>query len=229
MSYVVDAKLWKVSAGGSFLAFMASAVNAHFLLSLGISVSHLTGDAARMAIDLARLEGPGLASVARLGYILAAFVLGASVSGFFLSGQVFSLQRPYGRSVLLIGGLLVAGWALESRSLDAACALAAAACGLQNALATHFRGLVLRTTHITGVLTDVGHMLGMRAAGHKVEPWKLRLHLTIVATFVIGAAAGTMLHLALPQHALLVLGLGYWGAGLFWYLFLFERPVRPIG
>jgi|GEM_PF-5134493 len=40
------------------------------------------------------------------------------------------------------------------------------ACGFQNALATHY-GLVLRTTHVTGLLTDLGTNLGMRLRGHR--------------------------------------------------------------
>jgi len=38
--------------------------------------------------------------------------------------------------------------------------LAIAACGLQNGMATSYSGAVIRTTHVTGIATDVGLLLG---------------------------------------------------------------------
>ena len=37
--------------GGCLLAFLSAAVNAGFLIRLGTSVSHLTGDVSKVAVD----------------------------------------------------------------------------------------------------------------------------------------------------------------------------------
>ncbi len=37
---------------------------------------------------------------------------------------------------------------------------AACACGLQNGMATRFSGAVVRTTHMSGIVTDIGLLLG---------------------------------------------------------------------
>jgi len=42
-----------------------------------------------------------------------------------------------------------------------AIAIASTVCGAQNALASRHRGIVLRTTHLTGISTDFGIHLGM--------------------------------------------------------------------
>ncbi len=67
---------------------------------------------------------------------------------------------------------------------------AASASGLQNALATTYRGVILRTTHVTGIATDFGQAVGMRIAGHQIQPWKIWLYLFLFVSFLIGVAAG---------------------------------------
>merc|ERR1711981_773115 len=57
-------------------------------------------------------------------------------------------------------GILVGTTFLAAEGHWTAKFLAAAACGLQNAMTTHWGGAVTRTTHVTGLFTDVGLLLG---------------------------------------------------------------------
>jgi uncharacterized membrane protein YoaK (UPF0700 family) len=210
-------KLRYLLAGGSCLAALAGALNAAFLLLLGTSVSHLSGDVARFAIDLGAQDGLGGPAFLLLAALLG-FVFGALVSGFLIHHPTLELSRPYGRSVTAIGVTLIGSWACFGRYNFAAVALAGMACGFQNALATHYRGLVLRTTHVTGLLTDLGVALGMRLRGYEVQGWKMLVPLVLVLSFCAGAGAGGFATAQIGRRAVLGTGILYVACGLLWTL-----------
>jgi uncharacterized membrane protein YoaK (UPF0700 family) len=216
-----------ILVGGCLLAALAAAVNVHFLLRVGVSVSHLTGDLARLGVDLARADRRVARDALWLATALGGFVLGAVAAGFFVHHPSFTLERPYGRAIASIGLLLVTAWGIEDALPLGATFCAAAGCGLQNGLATHYRGLVLRTTHVTGLLTDMGQMVGLRLAGHAVEPWKIGVQAAVCVAFLAGALGGALLSLRASGSALAVLGLCYVAGGLGWSLL--KRRVLRIG
>jgi len=204
-------------AGGCALAALAGAVNAVFMIRLGTSVSHQTGDLSRLAIDVG--AGQDLGGPVR--FVLAAltgFVAGATLSGFTIHHPTLELSRPYGRAVGGIGLALIGAWVCLGRADAFAVGMSGAACGFQNALATHYRGVVLRTTHATGLLTDLGVSLGMRLRGHDVRAWKIGLPLMLVLGFSAGATSGAAVAVALGDDALLALGVLYLVGGIGWSL-----------
>jgi uncharacterized membrane protein YoaK (UPF0700 family) len=98
----------------------------------------------------------------------------------------------------------------------ATCFLAAWACGMQNALATRYHGVILRTTHITGLLTDLGQLLGMRLRGHPIELWKITTPLLLSLAFASGAAMGAIFNLRTNVPVTLVCGSTYVIGGIVW-------------
>jgi uncharacterized membrane protein YoaK (UPF0700 family) len=68
--------------------------------------------------------------------------------------------------------------------------LAAMACGLQNALATTYSGAVIRTTHITGIITDLGLAAGHFLRHDTIEPRQITIHLILVIGFIVGGIVG---------------------------------------
>ncbi len=94
--------------------------------------------------------------------------------------------------------------------------LAATACGLQNGLATSYSGAVVRTTHMTGIVTDLGITLGHWLRRQPVEWFRVRLHLVLLLGFVLGGASGATLFgvigpdtLLVPAVAVFLAGAGY--------------------
>ncbi len=201
--------------GGCSLAFMSAAVNAGFLIHLGTSVSHLTGDVSKVAVGLFDRPSQSVSWV----YLVAAalsFVGGATGAGFFIHHPTLEISRPYGRAVSVIGGCLTAAHFTLGPWPLVAVALAGIACGLQNALATHYRGLVLRTTHVTGLLTDLGTHLGMRLRGHAIPLWKIFIPALLVLSFMLGSGFGGLLVYLWRAPFLLILGPLYLVGGLAW-------------
>lgn len=205
-----------VLVGGALLAFMASAVNAEFLLSLGASVSHLTGDITKITTDAIIHHLGWTSEMSLLTTAVWGFLGGAMASGYFIHYRRLSIEKPYGRAISIIGLAVLGAGLLQATDPLVATFLGAAACGFQNALATHYKGLVLRTTHVTGVMTDLGEMMGMRLRGHHIESWKMLAQFMIITAYVGGAVAGAVLHIWGTVNPLYVLGGLYLAGGLSW-------------
>ncbi|HMS17851.1 MAG TPA: YoaK family protein [Planctomycetota bacterium] len=213
-----DSRPRSVLLGGCALTFLCASVNAGYMILLGTSVSHLTGDITRLAIDQVRgIPFLGDAEL-RLLAATAGFVSGAAAAGFFIHHPKLEFSRPYGRAITGIGLMLLAAHFCFRTHPNLATLLAAAGCGLQNALASFYRGMIVRTTHATGLLTDLGSALGMRLRGHEIELWRVTTPLALVVSLFLGASFGA--YMVLREAALFPLSaaFAYLAAGLLWSL-----------
>jgi len=205
--------------GGCMLAFGASFLNTGFLISTGASVSHLTGDIARIGSGLFGLHNAEGFPIAQVTIATIGFVTGATISGFLLHHPHLELSRPYGRTLSALGAFLIAAHFLYPGFAMLSIGIASAVCGAQNALANRYRGVVLRTTHLTGLFTDFGIHLGMRLRGHNIETWKLLIPIWITLSFLLGAIASSTLIWRFETDWMLVAGIGYITGGIVWSIY----------
>lgn len=205
-----------ILAGGCGLAFGAAFANIGVVLHTGTSVSHLTGDAVRITVDLFGASPVAATDLFRVSVALATFFLGAAFSGFIIHHPGLDLQRPYGRTIITIGSIfLVASWSLP-RDPVMGIALASFGCGLQNALASRYRGMTLRTTHLTGLVTDLGIGAGMRLRGFRIPGWKLLVPTILILSFFLGGLFGAGVFFFTMYDPVGVAGLAYCLAGVGW-------------
>ena len=197
-------KEYLVGAAACFLCLLSGAVNVHFVRLFTFAVGILTGDIFRMLIEFDHSENDTYA-VITLFLILVMFIAGAATSGATIHHPSFDLERPYGRSLMAIGSLFLIAAFLEPYSAMTALPVAAFASGFQNALATRYRGIVLRTTHVTGIILDLGQSIGMRMAGNLVERWKIWLHFFLFASFLAGGLIGILIDSATGDKAAFVI------------------------
>lgn len=176
--------------GGPLLAAVAGYVNVILLMSFAMPVSHVTGAVAHLGLDGTHWDLPQLRLAASM---VLAFLLGAALTGYWIGAPIFQHRRRYGL-VFLAQGLLF-GLAAHSLSRGSLLAVpfAACGCGMQNALASSYRGLNLRTTHMTGVITDIGVLLGLRARGRQIQAWRLGLLVLIFGGYLAGTVAGVLI------------------------------------
>ena len=192
---------------GAVLAFVAGATNAGGFLAVGTYTSHMTGVVSSLADHL--VVGNVALAAASLG-ALAAFLLGAMTTAWLVNwGLREKLKSAYGLPLLLESALLlifgVFGAAISLWSPFFAPLTVLLLCfimGLQNAVITKISKAEIRTTHVTGLVTDLGIELGKllyinRTQTSLSEPvranrQKLRLHLILVSSFFIGAVCGAM-------------------------------------
>ncbi len=150
---------------GLLLAFVAGAINAGGFLAVQQYTSHVTGIVSSMADNLALghfdwvLDG----MVAVLSFLLGA-MCSAILIHFARRRQMaseYALPLLLEALLILCFGLLGARLsAFEGMLVPFTVVLLCFIMGLQNAVVTKLSGAVIRTTHMTGVVTDLGIELG---------------------------------------------------------------------
>lgn len=189
-----------VTAGALGLSGIAGFSNSAVLQEGSLAVSHLTGSITRVSVELA--EGD-YTNILPFVIILGAFFSGSVLSGAVVGTKELGAGRRYSAMLTLealifgLAGLLAhEGMALQSIGL------AAIACGLQNALASSFRGLVVRTTHMTGIVTDLGFHVGQVLAARRQVEGQFALQLSILGAFTVGGVLGAVAAARVGSQAL---------------------------
>ena len=177
-----------VEYGAFVLALVAGFINSVGLLGFKHqSISHLSGTATLLGTGIINTT---LVDVVHLILVILSILLGAVISGYFLRGGALKLGRNYSGLLSFEAVLLLASiYFLNTDSLFGHY-LASAACGLQNALVTTYSGAVIRTTHVTGIFTDLGIMLGAKLRGEAFDKRKATLFLLIITGFISGGTLG---------------------------------------
>ena len=190
---------------GFALAFVAGAINAGGFLAVQQYTSHMTGIVSAMADNIA-LGAYDLVLGGAGG--LLSFLLGAACSAIMvnysrrrrLHGE-FALPLLLEAFLLLCFGLLGARLAtVAGLFVPVTVMLLCFIMGLQNALITKLSKADIRTTHITGIVTDIGIELGKSLYWHSpgsskqppvaVNRAKLQMLTLLALSFFLGGVVG---------------------------------------
>jgi len=156
---------WYMLIFGNVLAMMAGIIDVASILSFSVTTTHVTGNTAKMGMYIGHdmNEQIDYNKAVQLGLCVTSFCFGS-----FLCGLIIPKTQVH------IGGKGLYGTALIAESVlllvcyfdpdhQAAPYWAAMASGLQNAMCTMHFGAVVRTTHVTGCITDIGSTAGRAA------------------------------------------------------------------
>jgi uncharacterized membrane protein YoaK (UPF0700 family) len=209
-----------VFGGATFLAALAGFINVVVLGYFHVPVSHMSGAVSRLSIDVASSDRGDIRVVLS---IVGGFLLGAVLSGMIIGGRKFTPGRRYGVTLLCEGGTLAAATVLLRSDHALGVALAAMACGIQNSMASSYYGLVIRTTHVTGIVTDIGVMVGHFLRHRRVRAWKLLLLVGILGGFFLGGIAGAMVSARVGADALWIPSAACVIAGSLYYLWTHKQ------
>ncbi|MGE6246025.1 YoaK family protein [Psychrobacter proteolyticus] len=188
--------------GGAVLAFSAGCVNTTALMGFAnLSVSHVTGNVSLFAAAIAHSDAR---SILYIGTLLLSFLAGAILSGFVIGQTSLKLGRHYGRALYLEAGLLLVSYWLYQQHDYLGQLAAAMACGLQNAMVATYSGAVIRTTHLTGLTSDMGAAIGNWLAGRPISKPTLGFQAIIWYCFCGGSAVGAFLFAKVSYDALFV-------------------------
>jgi uncharacterized membrane protein YoaK (UPF0700 family) len=191
---------------GRSLAFVAGAANAGGFLAVGQYTSHMSGIVSSLA-DYVAL-GDFNVAVAGLSSLLS-FLLGAATSAILINwGRRRHLQSQYAMPLMLEASLLLLfgflGSNLESHRVlfvPATVCLLCYVMGLQNAMITKVSKAEIRTTHVTGLVTDIGIELGKlfywnvgAMPGNLVRGDRQKLGLlgSLLLSFLVGGLTGAV-------------------------------------
>lgn len=213
--------------GGFLMAFSAGGVNSVGLLGFKHqAVSHLTGVSTFLSLEIAALQ---LAEVAHLALIVVSFLLGAIAAGALINPCSKDICHKHLWALGLQGGLLLIAIGCFGQHLELGYYLCACACGLQNGITSRFKGLALRTTHVSGVFTDIGLMLGATLAGGVFNGYLCLLFGALILGFISGGVAGAVLYASVEYRALWLPCAVTWGCVLLTALWLFKQRRAGMG
>lgn len=164
------------------------------------AVSHMTGSTSQLGMAIAQGDWR---AVGHLWGLLIAFSLGAMLSGLLIQADTLQLGRRYGVALAIESALLLVAIPLFEQQQIWGALAAAMACGLQNAMATTFSGAVVRTTHLSGMFTDLGIGLGHLLRGLPLQVRRLTLSGLIISGFLGGGIVGAWLFMHFRYDALL--------------------------
>jgi uncharacterized membrane protein YoaK (UPF0700 family) len=224
------------------LPAVAGSVNGSGLFVVGAYTSHITGTLARFGDEAAQGHWDAVRACV---WGVVFFLVGAMTAAALVNRSARLARARYSAPLCLEAGLL--GFVGFSSALFPTggegfrlllTLVLVMAMGLQNALVTRISGAVVRTTHMTGVLTDLGIELvqlgsflwdkvrtvrapdttepGL-APARKPEVQRLMFHFTILSSFLAGALLGPVTFLRVGAVAMLLpsvvlLGLAYFDA-----------------
>lgn len=190
---------------GTMLAFNAGAVNAGGFLVVSMYTSHMTGFASMLADNL--ILGNMALVLGALGTLLA-FITGAAVTAVIVNwARQRHVRSEYALPLLLLAVLLLI-FGLLGATLNRQTPFAVPltvlvlsfTMGLQNALVSKISSSQIRTTHMTGIITDLGIELGKMFYWNRTESpmasrvranrIKLRLFSTLLTAFIVGGLVG---------------------------------------
>ncbi|MGN6578718.1 MAG: YoaK family protein [Bordetella sp.] len=188
--------------GTGVLAFIAGLVNAVGYLGFRHeSISNMTGNTSLLGIALGSADG---GEILHWALAIAAFVLGTMLSGMIVQQSTLKLGRRYGIALVLESLLLFSAVPFLDASDSLGLYLASAAMGLQNGMVSAYSGALIRTTHVTGIFTDLGIYLGHLLRGLPVDMLRLRVCIVVATTFMLGSAFGALLFGRMQEHAILI-------------------------
>ncbi|MBX3609214.1 MAG: DUF1275 domain-containing protein [Hydrogenophaga sp.] len=189
---------------GWLLAFVAGAINAGGFLAVHKYTSHVTGMVSAVAdhLVLGHLQLVVDAAVAVLAFLLGAMCCAILVN----FARRKAMASEYALPLLLESALilcfgLMGAWlsTYEGLLVPFTVVLLCFIMGLQNATVTKLSGAVIRTTHMTGIVTDLGIELGKliywntdRTSAHPVRADRDRLKVLagLLLAFLLGGLSG---------------------------------------
>jgi uncharacterized membrane protein YoaK (UPF0700 family) len=191
---------------GIALAFVAGAANAGGFLAVRQYTSHMTGIVSAAADNLAL---GAIEAAADCAGALLAFLAGAACCAVMVNfarrrqlHSEFALPLMLEALLLLAFGIL--GTSLQKIDvivLPATVMLLCFMMGLQNAVITKLSRAEIRTTHVTGIVTDLGIEAGKalywnrdpQAVPRVAADWgRVAVLLSLVGAFFVGGVAGAL-------------------------------------
>lgn len=205
------------------LSFSGGCINAGGFLATGRFVSHVTGFATLFGVDITSHQVEAAFGILSVPVF---FLLGAFAAGLLIDHPIHHGKKPHfdwvmGLSALCLflaagGGELLQFGLFGETGLKQNYLLMVLLClasGLQNGAITSSSGRSVRTTHLTGLTTDLGLGLARvlafdaKKGNFKKEVRANYLRFGSIMSFVVGSAIGAWIFLRFGYRGFILSGL----------------------
>jgi uncharacterized membrane protein YoaK (UPF0700 family) len=193
----------------TILAFVAGGVNSVGFLAYGYFSANMTGNVSLVSELLSDWQ---LRAAATFFFVILMFVIGAFLASLFIQlgkrqqvRTIYALTLGAEGAILMLVGVCVS---VLPGGLNGVVivGLVALCMGIQNAASTRISGSRVRTTHVSGLATDIGIGLallwGTMDASHRSGiAVRLRLHAITIFAFAAGGVGGAFMYTSLQGLA----------------------------
>lgn len=194
-----------------FLTFAAGFVNVAAMRRFASNISHHTGNMSKIAFFISeRNFGP----LADLLIAVICFFTGAFVSGLMFYQRKFALKKRYGIFLMSFSlCFLTISFFYIPKKFQIA--ILAFILGMQNGMFIYYGDVIVRTTHITGYLTDAAFSLGMAVRGDKTKIPIAFFYLINIAAFLTGGIFSGVME---KTYIFPLCACMYFSAGLYYFI-----------
>lgn len=202
VNVIDESKRFNANKLGCYLAFVAGAVNSGGFLAIGRYTSHMTGIVSELS-DNIFLHNFAIIKIVLVS--ISCFMAGAVLSTILVNfGKSLKLKSKYA-IVFMLEGLMILIFGLAAHLFSShdnifILMILTALMGLQNATMTKISYARIRTTHITGMITDISIEIGKFISRiifpeknhHRIIVNKqyLMIHVKMVSSFLFGGICG---------------------------------------
>jgi len=181
-----------VILAGFALAFNSGFINGCCLSGVlaacgtGVPVAAFTGAYTKAGLAIGAGNYAGLVANAQM---IASFMGGAALSGLMNPRPTPNRITPrYGPTFLAGSGLLFLSSVLATTRPGgrAFLYLAAMANGLQNAISSTYTGNLIRSSHMSGISSDIGMIFGQMVGGNMQNLWRFVVLSGLAGSFLVG-------------------------------------------
>ena len=195
------------------LTFIAGFLNGVFFIIAGTAVSHHTGTITRAALTLSQ---GAVAEAAAFLLLILSFYIGACISGMLFHKSDCTFSKRYG-ILLLVFSTVFFAIAVLRPPLQIVLIITCVILGIQNGMFIPYDGILIRTSHFSGYLTDAGHAMGKVIRGKRQELQRGVHYLSGIVCFAAGAAASAFM----PSIAFFyIIAVLYFFTAVFYFAFI---------
>ena len=196
------------------LSALSGFVNITTLLLYEKPTTHMTGNVSGVLIHAMSGE---TSHALTLLLIIISFLLGGVCCGMIFSEKVFRFANRYGILLIVLGLLLGISFWLKLEVLWIY--QLAFTVGVQNGMFIYYHGMIVRTSHFTGYLTDIGVVIGRLIRGQKKDRWKVLFYFTSMLFFGIGGTISFQFFQLYSDATIVLISVGYMILGFYYFSF----------
>ena len=197
------------------LCVLSGFLNVSTILMFSVSSSHYTGNITNAILNFYNYKYD------KVFYIvgsLITFTTGGMVCGVLFHKKQFKFMKRYG--ILLIALGIIYMFVLFLKNTMLVLFFTTFLLGIQNGMYMFYKHILVRTTHFTGYLSDMGFSVGRIIMGHKEDIELLKFYLTSIISFVIGCVISLNLVSLLDINVFYISSIFYIMLGLYYLIFI---------
>ena len=194
------------------ICFFSGFINIITLTYFGYPISHYSGtftSVAKYIYDI-RFYKKLIELIIMIFCFMGGSILSSIVGSNF---QEINIKR-YGKIIVVFGCIVLISYFLDKTDKLFLFFLTLTM-GFQNGMSIRFKGSLIRSTHMTGNLTDLGSYIGKVLKGEKDKIENIFLSALEIGQYILGGVVALILLVFFKSYILLLYGILYISCGLY--------------